>query len=251
MSYTLGRYLATIGLDNDLDVSTTSLNEIQSRHFHKIPFNNFSMHENYHGGGLSYDFLFENIILNRQGGICFEHCAILSKVFEDLGFDYKSTLARVHIPVTTGKTHQIFIVQVHDEEWVFDVGFGAKGPRAILKLTDGYEHKHDITSSRVTKSDNGGWIVSVNEHHLNSGWEKIYSFHNIHSSVEDIDIAYYYTLWSPNSLLNQNKVISLPNINGRRSIRNDTFTDVTLSAITQSTDLESSTIETLKNSFFV
>ncbi len=127
----------------------------------------------------------------------------------------------------TPATHQLFIVSVNKERWIFDVGFGAKGPRAPLMLSEGYIHEHIFLSSRVTRHSEYGWVVSVKENSKpDAVWEAIYSFHDTATFTPDINMAYFYTLHSPQSLLNTNRVASLPTENGRISIRNNTFTEV-------------------------
>lgn len=199
---------------------------LHKAHFFSVPFENFTMKDGF-TSQLSYDYIANKIILNRRGGICFEFSVLLQTLFEHVGYEYCSRLARVHIPFMTPATHQLCIVSVNEERWIFDVGFGAKGPRAPLLLTEGYTHEHSFLSSRVTKHAEQGWVVSVKENSKpDAVWEDIYSFHDTATFTPDINMAYFYTLHSPQSLLNTNQVASLPTENGRISIRNNTFTEV-------------------------
>lgn len=199
---------------------------LHKAHFFSVPFENFSMKDNV-TGQLSYDEIANKIIINNRGGICFEFSVLLQRLFDYVGYTYCSRLARVLVPCMTPATHQLFIVSVNEERWIFDVGFGAKGPRAPLLLTQGYTHEHSFLSSRVTKHAEHGWVVSVKENSKpDAVWEDIYSFHDTATFAPDINMAYFYTLHSPQSLLNTNQVASLPTENGRISIRNNTFTEV-------------------------
>lgn len=202
------------------------LTALHKAHFFTIPFENFSMKDN-GTGQLSYDEIANKIILNNRGGICFEFSVLFQRFFDYVGYTYCSRLARVLMPCMTPATHQLFIVSVNEERWIFDVGFGARGPRAPLLLTEGYTHEDGFLSSRVTKHLEHGWVVSIKENSKpDAVWEDIYSFHDTAIFAPDINMAYFYTLHSPQSLLNTNQVASLPTENGRISIRNNIFTEV-------------------------
>ncbi|EMF5055662.1 arylamine N-acetyltransferase [Serratia marcescens] len=215
-----------LNLQDNLSPDAHCLAALHQAHFFSIPFENFTMKDGF-TNQLSYDDLSNKIMLNKRGGICFEFSVLLQTLFDHVGYKYCSRLARVHVPLMTPATHQLFIVSVNEERWIFDVGFGAKGPRAPLLLTQGYTHEHSFLSSRVTKHAEHGWVVSVKENSKpDAVWEDIYSFHDTATFAPDINMAYFYTLHSPQSLLNTNQVASLPTENGRISIRNNTFTEV-------------------------
>lgn len=202
------------------------LSELHHSHFYSIPFENLSMHENARLG-LNHSVISEAIIENRRGGICFEFSTLIDPIFDQTGFIYRTRLARLLIPAIMPATHQIYIISIDKQDWLFDVGFGAKGPRGLLLLRDGFEHNHPFLSSRISKSAKWGWVISVKENtKLDSIWEDAYAFHDIETTASDIEMAHFYTLHSPKSLLNTNKVASLPTEEGRISIRNNTFTEV-------------------------
>lgn len=67
---------------------------------------------------------------------------------------------------------------------------------------------------KVSRHPAYGWVVSVRENsRLNADWEDIYAFHDTETFPPDISMAYFYTLHSPESLLNIHKVASLPREN--------------------------------------
>ncbi|MGD8165376.1 arylamine N-acetyltransferase family protein [Pantoea sp. FN0307] len=219
-------YLKRLNLLEKPRRDSSFLSALHRAHFFSVPFENFSMRDNA-SGDLARDVIVDKIIFNNRGGICFEFSVLLKEMFDHIGFMYQTRLARVLIPFMTPATHQLFIVTVDQEPWIFDVGFGAKGPRAPLLLTDGYIHEHPFLSSRVSSHPELGWVVSVKENSKNDAvWENIYSFHDVATYPADINMAYFYTLFSSESLLNTNRVASLPTENGRISIRNNTFTEV-------------------------
>jgi N-hydroxyarylamine O-acetyltransferase len=222
----ISSYLKRLNLLQKISIDSSYLSALHQAHFFSVPFENLSMKDNV-TGLLSCDAVADKIIFNNRGGICFEFSVLLKEIFDHIGFMYQIRLARVLVPFMTPATHQLFIITIGQEKWIFDVGFGAKGPRAPLLLTDGYIHDHAFLSSRVSCHPEDGWIVSVKENSKSDAiWEDIYSFQDVSVYPPDINMAYFYTLFSPESLLNTNRVASLPTENGRISIRNNIFTEV-------------------------
>ncbi|MBL5841298.1 arylamine N-acetyltransferase [Enterobacter asburiae] len=220
------KYLERLSIADVPTANYTFLSKLHHAHFYKIPFENLSMKDD-SNIILNRDEVFAKIVLERRGGICFEVSVLLQELFDHIGLSYDVRLARVLTPHTTSVTHQLLIVKIDSKRWVFDVGFGAKGPRALLLLADGYVHNDPFLSTRITKDAAQGWIVSVKENSKQDAhWENIYSFHDIMTLPVDINMAYFFTRYSPESLLNTNRVLSLPKENGRVSIRNNVFTEV-------------------------
>ncbi|UYA61146.1 arylamine N-acetyltransferase [Pectobacterium colocasium] len=220
------RFTSRINISSPPISDISYLFKLHYAHICSIPFENMSMKENASKGN-SYLTISEAILGNRRGGICFEFSVLLRPFLEHVGFIYRYRLARLLTPMLTPATHQIFIISIEEKDWIFDVGYGAKGPRAPLLLVDGYEHQHSFLSSRVSKCRKHGWTVSVKENSKpDASWEAIYAFHDIETTIEDVEMAYFYTLYSSKSLLNTNNVASMPTKNGRISIRNNIFTEV-------------------------
>ena len=226
MIFNMQKYFERMNACSSISLDREGLFKLHEAHFYNIPFENFEMSTN-KKFGLDHDYIFDRVITQRKGGICYETCLLMALAFDEIGFKYRKRLARVHAPVLTPATHQVFIVELDSENWLFDVGFGAKGPRAPLLLQNGYLYKCPFHSTKITADKNYGWIVSVKENiKPDAEWELIYSFYDLFTTNEDIEMSYYYTVNSNKSLLNTNKVISLPIENGRISIRNKTYTEV-------------------------
>ncbi|ERM09982.1 arylamine N-acetyltransferase [Pantoea agglomerans] len=219
-------YLKRLKINEKIEKDGFNLSTLHNAHFFTVPFENFAMH-NGSDVSLRPEDVANKIILNSRGGICFEFSVLLQQVFSHFAVDFQSRMARVLIPHLSPATHQLFLVNKDNERWIFDVGFGAKGPRGLLLLKNGFTHEDDFLSSRVRCDHELGWIVSVKEKSRNDAvWEDIYSFQDVEIYPPDIKMAHFYTLFSPESLLKNYRVASLPTDNGRISIRNNTFTEV-------------------------
>ncbi|OXX51476.1 hypothetical protein B9J80_13980 [Vibrio sp. V12_P9A6T4] len=246
-SFKIDKYLKRIGLVKYIDKSLESIKQLHGAHFYNVPFENLEM-RSVEGSKLELNYVYDRIVENKKGGLCFEFCLLLEEVFKHYGVSHSPRLARIHQPSLTGCTHQLFVLDIDNEKFIFDVGFGAKGPRSVLKLEDGYIFEHEFNSSKVIYDEEFGWCVLSREL-PNKDWELLYSFSDTKSRVEDIEISYFYIKNSPDSLLNKNRVISVPLPRGRKSIRNYTMTIVTNDEV-KTTELdENNIIDEIKREF--
>ncbi|MER8031639.1 arylamine N-acetyltransferase [Streptomyces bauhiniae] len=229
MNQLIDEYTDRIGFRAPLEPTVECLRLLHEAHLYHVPFENFSMHANAERG-LDVEALHPAIVDRRRGGICFETGRMAQWLFDACGFHYEIRLAGVATPSRTPATHQVFVVTVDGERWLFDIGFGARGPRGLLRLADGEETAHPALSSRVRLERGTGapvWTVSVREHAVNAAqWQDIYSFVDHPVDDVDLDMAHFYTTMSPHSLLNRHKVASIPTPTGRVSVRDRHLTIV-------------------------
>ncbi|MBT2479662.1 arylamine N-acetyltransferase [Streptomyces sp. ISL-94] len=221
-------YADRIGLRTPLEPTLDCLRRIHEAHLYNVPFENFSMHGNAERG-LTREALRETIVDRRRGGICFETGRMMQWLLDACGFDYELRLGAGVSPKGPA-THQIFIVTVDAERWLFDIGYGARGPRGPVRLADGEQLTHPALSTRVSLDRGAGapaWTVSIHEHAVNAAdWQDIYRFVDAPAEAADLDMAHFYTTASPHSLLNQYKVASIPTSTGRVSVRDGNLTIV-------------------------
>ncbi|WP_137813754.1 arylamine N-acetyltransferase family protein, partial [Gandjariella thermophila] len=222
-------YAKRIGFTSPFEASLDSLRRLHEAHFYTVPFENFSMHANA-DRGLTQDVLREAIVERRRGGICYETGGLMQAFLDACGFDYEMRLCSVLGTHRTPATHQIFLVTLDGERWLLDIGYGAQGPRGVLKLADGAELAHPALSARITLDDTAQsprWAVSVMEHAVGATeWKPIYSFVDAPIGAIDLEMAHFYTTRFPASPLNKYKVASIPTSAGRVSVRDNTLTIV-------------------------
>ncbi|MFE0457891.1 arylamine N-acetyltransferase [Kitasatospora sp. NPDC058965] len=229
MNQLIAGYAGRIGLNLPLEPTLECLRQLHAAHLYSVPFENFSMHANA-ARGLGDEALHDAIVDRRRGGICFETGRLMQRLFEECGFAHELRLASVTTPSRTPATHQVFVVTIDGERWLFDIGFGARGPRGPVLLADGATADHPALSTGVRFDESGGvpvWTVSIVEHAVNSEqWQDIYAFVDSPVAAVDLDMAHFYTTASPNSLLNRHKVASIPTPTGRVSVRDGHLTIV-------------------------
>ncbi|MFG2983063.1 arylamine N-acetyltransferase [Streptomyces sp. NPDC048258] len=228
MNELIAGYAGRIGFHVPLEPTLACLRHLHEAHLYNVPFENFSMHGNAERG-LGEEALREVIVDRRRGGICFETGRLMQWLFDEGGFDYEIRLGGSVNPKGPA-THQVFVVTLDGERWLFDIGYGARGPRGPVRLADGEELTHPALSTRVGLDRGPGapvWTVSIQEHAVGSTeWQDIYRFVDAPVEAADLDMAHFYTTASPNSLLNKHKVASIPTPTGRLSVRDGHVTIV-------------------------
>ncbi|MEU8773278.1 arylamine N-acetyltransferase [Streptomyces sp. NPDC048606] len=244
MNQLIDDYAGRLGLSTPLEPTLDCLRRLHEAHLYTVPFENFGMHRNAERG-LGEEVLHEAIVRGRRGGICFETGQMMRWLFEACGFDHEVRLASCVNP-TYGlgpATHQVFVVTVDGTRWLFDIGYGAQGPRGPFPLVDGEGFAHPALSTRVAKvapAGEGGapvWEVSIREHATGATeWREIYRFVDAPAADIDLEMAHFYTVASPNSLLNRHKVASVPTPTGRVSVR-DLFLTVVHDGVSTTTPI--------------
>ncbi|KOX37858.1 MULTISPECIES: arylamine N-acetyltransferase family protein [unclassified Streptomyces] len=246
MNDLISRYTERIGFGGPLEPTPACLRRIHEAHLYHVPFENFSMHRNAERG-LTDEVLHEAIVDGRRGGICFETGRLMGRLLDACGFAYGIRLGSGCDPHPTPATHQVFVVELDGERLLFDIGYGARGPRGVLPLVDGAELAHPALSTRIRLDRAPGapvWTVSVKEHAVGAvDWQDIYRFVDVPAAELDLEMAHFYTTSSPHSLLNRHKVASIPTPDGRVSVRDGHLTVVadgrgTTTPITEDAELQ-------------
>lgn len=218
----LDAYLQRVGLTCVPPTNAAGLVELHHAQFFAIPFENFDVLS---GRGIDLDpeMVFQKLVEDRRGGYCFELNGLMLRVLHTLGFDARPLLARVHLTdPPSGRTHQVNLVRFADADWIMDVGFGAGGPRAPLPL------KEEVTNCGVARfglslEKPWGWMLRTLE---SEEWRPSYSFDLGHVTAEDIEVANHYTSTSPRTHFTQLATVSLPNAQGRISLRDLELTEI-------------------------
>lgn len=170
------------------------LNELIAAHQKNISFNNLSVYYN-PGQILNLDIgpLFEKVILNGEGGYCFENNKVFFYLLRNLGFTVEARAARVlynqsgDIP----RTHRTSIVTINEERYLVDVGFGkAVAPEAIA-----FNKKPTKSGHAVLMKDGRYYHQQFkDESHID-----LYVFDDGEYQESDFIVANYYTNTHPNS----------------------------------------------------
>ncbi|CAF1024452.1 unnamed protein product [Didymodactylos carnosus] len=152
-SQKIDEYLKRIGLDSSLLINNISSDQLLSKlifcHLINIPFENFSMHR--HKPILLHrNYLFDKIIVKRQGGFCFELNGLFGWLLENVSKHFKVSYLHASVNLSQDKDeegrysddgHLALVVQLNEQKiYLVDVGFG---PSQLDKLL--YEYNFEQT----------------------------------------------------------------------------------------------------------
>lgn len=103
----------------------------------------------------------DQLIGRRRGGYCFEHCQIFAAALEELGFQVRRHLGRVHA-ASSSRTHMTIEVELYGRRWLCDPGFGLSITGPIV-LEDESTRTENYGEFAIQQRDDDGcptWALS-------------------------------------------------------------------------------------------
>ena len=234
------RYLSRIGLSfqeiSDKDVDTVE--RLQRAHVSSVPFENLSIigdpfndRNGGEGGGISFALptLYEQIVTNHRGGLCYELNRLFEQLLLELGFDVTRVAARVFSRDDGGlgplRSHVTLIVSL-DEPYLVDVGFGDIIRRPLP--FDGTTRSVPSGEWRVIESDRSDTDYEVQfRGRKTEQWTGRYVFQHVHREMDFFDSGREYHQNDPNAPFNEDPIITVATSDGRKTLSRDaiTYTD--------------------------
>lgn len=213
----LAAYLDRIKLTAPPLPTAAGLAELHLAHATHIPFENLDV---LLGRPIRLDpeSLRRKLILDQRGGYCFEQNLLLAAMLEKLGFRVTRLAARVRYRTTTllPRTHMLLRVDVENESWLADVGFGGSGPLLPLRFAVGREQRQFLWTYRLVKEADI-WVLQAQR---SEGWEDFYAFTPEPQEVVDYEVANYYVSTHPDSPFTRTLAAQLPTPEARYLLRN-------------------------------
>jgi N-hydroxyarylamine O-acetyltransferase len=147
-------YLERIGMARPERLDADYLRRLHRQHLHTVPFENLSIHLG-EDIPLETDALFEKIVTRRRGGYCYEVNGALAALLRSLGYRVSLLAARVHGPSGFGPlSHLALRVDIDDEPWLVDVGFG-RNAELPLRIDERGEQNDVGGVYRIATTDEG------------------------------------------------------------------------------------------------
>ncbi|MDC7225350.1 MAG: arylamine N-acetyltransferase [Spirochaetales bacterium] len=206
-------YLNRIGINEELKPDLESLRLIQSRHLLSIPFENLNIHI-YNRLSPDPEELFDKIVLQRRGGVCYELNYLYMLLLEEMGYD---------ISLHGGKAgdngsffdHSFPIVNIDGQRYITDVGFG---DNFLYPL----EFKPDVPQfdpkGIFTVEYEGGGYYSVYKE-LEGKRFREYTFPLNKRKLSDFNDRKVFYTTDPSSHFFKNLIVSMELENGRISLK--------------------------------
>lgn len=217
----LEKYLTRIHYSGDLNANLEVLKRIHQLHPQYIPFENI---DSYTGivPSLDPEHIFQKLVVESRGGYCYEQNVLLSEVLKYLGFKVTLQLGRVlwrkEENSSAARTHLLLIVELNDQKYLTDCGFGTATLTGPLLLNEEGPQQTPNEQFKISRK-NGAYTLWTQR----ENWLPVYRFELEHVEPLDIDICNWYLATHPESNFRKNLIFSKVDENARYTFNNDTF----------------------------
>jgi N-hydroxyarylamine O-acetyltransferase len=210
----LDAYFVRIGYSGPRRPTLAVLKAIHALHPASIPFENIDVLLK-QPIRLDATSLHAKMVQKQRGGYCYEQNTYFQKILEATGFSVRSIAARVlwHAPLGTvpPRNHMLLIIQMNDEEYLADVGYGRLTLTAPLCIKP---HIEQQTLNGLYRVVPVGIEYQVQVKLLGQ-WVSLYQLSKHEQTAADWDVVNYYNSTHPNSPFTVNLMAAL-SVGGRR-----------------------------------
>jgi N-hydroxyarylamine O-acetyltransferase len=212
-------YLKRIDYADPVEATYEVLSKLQAAHLQTVLFENLDIQNRVK---IDLTNLFDKIVTRRRGGFCYELNGLFYQLLAQIGFTVKMVSARVY-----GKNgyspefdHMALIVQVNNDDYLVDVGFGefalypikidinreSIDPRGTFKI----EYFDEVYKVVVKKNSEESFVAQ-------------YVFSEKERRIEEFYERCNYHQTNPASHFVQNSICSLPTATGRITLSGNTL----------------------------
>lgn len=212
-------YLNT--LINTIEIKDLSgINTLIQRHLEQLPFCNIPILLN-KNVSLELTDIEQKILIDGEGGYCFEHNKLMYEALLYLGFNVKPLFGRVlnNQSIEAARTHRMTLLTYENEQYLIDVGFGFMSPGKAIKFT----------STPTTTFNRQYMIQQLNEEIfalqiiLENSVYTLYTFDFSVCNEVDFEVSNFYSFKHKNANFVKNLVLSKISNVEVRSLRNNTY----------------------------
>lgn len=215
----INQYLKRIDVNSTIKADFGTLKLIQKQHLLTVPFENLDIHLK-KPIKTDFDSLFEKIVNQRRGGICYELNGLLYYLLKKIGFKVKIVGARVE-KEGTYFDHMFLVVTIGYEKYLVDVGYGDNFFEPLLFRED-YVQKDNKGLFKIVKIDETHYELRKFSKKSNN-YEVEYMFRNMGQTIENFQERMDYYVHSNHSRFKKNIFCSLEMKAGRISLKQDKF----------------------------
>jgi N-hydroxyarylamine O-acetyltransferase len=210
MSHTvnLENYFTRISYKGSRAATLEVLQALHALHPRSIPFENLNPLTR-RAVKLDLESVEHKLVDQRRGGYCFEQNALFANVLLQLGFNVTPLLGRVlwgrEADAIPPRTHMVLRVDIGNEAWIADVGFGSVTLAAPLRLVAGTAQSTQLGTFRLADASHGALYLEAQSR--DESWARVYRF-DLHP-VEwiDYETSNWYTSTAPDSIFLSNLIV--------------------------------------------
>ncbi|WP_413715910.1 arylamine N-acetyltransferase [Serratia ureilytica] len=252
MNSFMSSYFTRIGLigQETPTVSIATLKNLCTHHSLNIPFENIDvlLKRNIR---LDAPSLEGKLVRAHRGGYCYEQNGLLEIILCDIGFTVRSLLGRVLLSEPKEpppRTHRLLLVELENQNWIVDVGFGGNTPTAPILLQSETIQETSHNTYRVINESNN-WTLQIN---LRDNWQSMYQFDFSYQYESDHFMANFLMAHWEKSPFHDGLLMSRHLANGEKiTLSNFIFTHRSRSQVIQKIELPnvSKLYEIIENRF--
>jgi len=218
-------YLNRIKFLGTIKTDLNTLSQIHQNHIFNIPFENLDI-QNYKKLKLDEKSLYNKVVKCKRGGFCYELNYLFLSLLMNLGFDAKMISARIFDNEKLGPKfdHMAIIVCLENELWLADVGFGDLFIRP-LRIDKGIQQPDELNIFKVDFLNEESYLLSKSEN--GTDFKKKYVFNTKERKLEQFLPQCELKQQSSDSYFVQNKVCTIAQKNGRKTIFNSKYIEKT------------------------
>ena len=220
------QYLERIGLGKErLSADPKSLSLLQRSHLLSVPFENLDIHWK-RPIVLDLERFFEKVLVKRRGGFCYELNGLFNELLMSLGFHTRLISARVfHEDGTTGPEydHAAIIVNIGDEDFLADVGFGDFTAVPLRFVLD--KEQHDRNGVFIIRRFDNEYLEIAKRD--GDGWRGQYIFTDTPRNLSEFAEMCDFQQYSPESHFTKGKLCSIMTETGRKTLTGERFINST------------------------
>lgn len=206
-------YLARIGINEVPEATLENLRIIQSRHLLTVPFENLNIHM-YNRLSPSAEELFDKIVLQRRGGVCYELNYLYMLLLEELG--YKTSFYGGRSSENgTFFDHSFPMVEIDGKKYITDVGFGDNFLYPLEFRQD--VPQQDPKGLFTVEYEGGGYYTVYKE--LEGKRFREYTFTLNLRKLSDFNERKLFYTTDPQSHFFKNLIVSIEREDGRVSLK--------------------------------
>ena len=214
-SYQVKAYLDRIGCSFE-SPNYNNLARLQNAHLFAVPYENLDMIRGI-PTSLEEDALYQKIVEDGKGGICFELNGSLGNLLRALGYkvtDYAARYLRGETSLPM-RRHRVMKVEATDGVWLCDVGVGEVCQREPVAMVEGLEQSQFGETYKLEKDPELGWVLWD----LHKGqWRKFYFFtEEVQLQVDYIALNFYCEK-HPDSPFNKTEMFAVKTAEGRKTL---------------------------------
>ncbi|HEX7935407.1 MAG TPA: arylamine N-acetyltransferase [Paraburkholderia sp.] len=204
----LDNYFKRIGYDGPRAPTLEVLRAIHRLHPRAIPFENLDPLAR-RAVKLDLESIERKLVGDHRGGYCFEQNTLLANVLKELGFSVTPLIGRVLWGREPGamppRMHMVLRVDIDNDAWIADVGFGSVTLTSPLRLAPGLAQATELGVFRLADASHNALYLEVQAR--DESWSRVYRF-DLHP-VEwiDYETSNWYASTSPDAIFASHLVV--------------------------------------------